>query len=209
MNKQQVIEQARWVRDNCIVSDTETTGLGENDTIVELAAVCPKTREVMVDTLVHPKSAMSAGAEKTHGISLREATADGISPGSAFAILAASHMAYSSPQKPALYLAAFNRNFDARLIIQTAFRSNYQHPVELDKVFYITRKAEGTTCIMELANRYLHEHLEWDAEQSKFKRLSLEKCLQITGIQREGIAHRALSDALAAADLLNFIAEGR
>lgn len=208
MNRQRLIEIAQWIRDNCIVIDTETTGLGENDTIVELAAVCPITRATLMDTLVHPKSAMNAAAEKTHGISLHEAIKTGISPGSALAVLAASHMGYAYPANPQLYLAAFNRNFDARLITQTAFTS-YQHPVDLDKTLYITRDAGISTCIMELANRYLHEHLEWDAEQSKFRRLSLEKCLEITGIQRKGQAHRALSDALAAADLLNYIAEGK
>ncbi len=207
MNRQRLIEIAQWIRDNCIVIDTETTGLGENDTIIELAAVCPKTDEVIMNTLIQPQSPMSAGAEKTHGISLSEALNDGTSPGNTLAVLA-DHMGYMNPNLRR-YLAAFNRNFDARLIIQTAFKKTYIHPVELNKEVFITREADGTTCIMELANRYLHEHLQWDAEQSKFKRLSLEKCLEITGIQREGTAHRALSDALAATDLLNYIAEGK
>lgn len=200
-NKQQVIEQAQWVRDNCIVIDTETTGLGENDTIVELAAVCPKTRNELLDTLVQPLSPMSAGAEKTHGISLQEAFSDGSNARRAILELGNARMVSGS------YITAFNRQFDARMIQQTAFKSGDSETYHT--AIQLTARNEFTTCIMELANRYLHEHLEWDSEQAKFKRLSLEKCLQITGIQREGIAHRALSDALAAADLLNFIAEGR
>jgi len=201
MNKQKTIEIAQWIRDNCIVIDTETTGLGESDTIIQLAAVCPKTRKELLDTLVQPQSPMSAAAEKTHSISLQLAFNRG-----QFAIPVMLELA-NELKRTSRYIAAFNRQFDARMIQQTAFRS--AGPQAIDAAIYATREADGTTCIMELANRYLHEHLEWNAEQSKFKRLSLEKCLQISGLQREGQAHRALSDTLAATDLLNYIAEGK
>ena len=204
MNKQQIIEQAQWVRDNCLVIDTETTGLGENDTIVELAAVRPTNRVAALNVLVRPLSPMSAGAEKTHGISMADAQYSGMSATQAISHLAEARQRWGRT----LSLSSFNWQFDARMILQTAFRSVRTDAVA--EAVNLTAPTTGQTqCIMELANRYLHEHLEWDSEQSKFKRLSLEKCLQITDIQREGIAHRALSDALAAADLLNFIAEGR
>lgn len=202
MNKQHIIEVAQWMRNNCIVIDTETTGLSENDTIVELAAVNAGSRIVLIDTLVKPSSPMNAGAEKTHGISMMNAYENGWTAHHTIIQLYEISIASLEP----CHIASFNWQFDTRMILQTAFKSNYimAHPAAIK----LTQPADGTTCIMELANRYLHEHLEWDAEHSKFKRLSLEKCLQITGIQRHGTAHRALSDALAAADLLNFIAEG-
>lgn len=202
MYRHQLIEAAQWIRDNCIVIDTDTTGLGENDTIIELAAVCPETRRMLIDTLVMPMSPMSAGAEKTHNISLQQAHASGWTPHSVITTLHER-----SESIGCHHIAAFNWQFDARMILQTAFKTD-NRPAYAAAIA-LTTPAGITTCIMELANRYLHEHLEWDAEQSKFKRLSLEKCLQITGIQREGQAHRALSDALAAADLLNYIAEGK
>ena len=204
MNKQRIIEVAQWVRDNCIVIDTETTGLGENDSIVELAAVSPKDRVVELNVLVRPLSPMGTGAEKTHGISMADAQYSGTPATRAIIHLAEARQRWDRT----LSLASFNWRFDARMILQTAFRSACTDTIA--EAVSLTAPTTGQTqCVMELANRYLHEHLEWDAEQSKFKRLSLEKCLQITGIQREGTAHRALSDALAAADLLNFIAEGR
>ncbi|GEM_PF-1639803 len=199
MNRQRLIEIAQWIRDNCIVIDTETTGLGENDTIVELAAICPKTREALLETLVQPISPMSKSAEKVHGITMHEAMHDGhhyVRVITTLRSIAGN-----------LFIAAFNRAYDIRMIQQSAFF--YASREAIADAIHTTREADGTTCIMELANRYLHEHLEWDAEQSKFRRLSLEKCLEITGIQREGQAHRALSDALAATDLLNYIAEGK
>lgn len=204
MNRQQLIEIAQWIRDNCIVIDTETTGLGENDTIVELAAVCPKTRKPLINTLVKPLSPMSTAAEKIHGIDTTKALYSGALPLEVFYLL--HNLCYQADPKP-FFMAAFNRLFDARMIMQTAFKSREYAAIR--HAHQATREAEVTTCIMELANRYLHEHLQWDSEHSKFRRLSLEKCLEITGIQREGEAHRALSDALAAADLLNYIAEGK
>lgn len=204
MNRQQLIETAQWIRDNCIVIDTETTGLGENDTIIELAAVNPKDRAVVINVLVRPLSPMSAGAEKTHGISMADAQYSGTAAPRTISHLVEARQRWGRT----LSLASFNWKFDARMILQTAFRSVRTDTIA--EAHDLTAPTTGQTqCIMELANRYLHEHLEWDAEQSKFRRLSLEKCLEITGIQREGQAHRALSDALAAADLLNYIADGK
>lgn len=204
MYRQQPIEMAQRIRDNCIVIDTETTGLDENDTIVELAAVCPKDRVVVINMLVRPLSPMHAGAEKTHGISMASAQHSGMP-----ATRAINHLAEAVQRRNnTLGLSSFNWQFDARMILQTAFRAVRTDTIA-EAVDLTAPTAGQTHCIMELANRYLHEHLEWDAEQSKFKRLSLEKCLEITGIEREGQPHRALSDALAAADLLNYIAEGK
>lgn len=61
-------------------------------------------------------------------------------------------------------------------------------------------------CTMELANRFFADELEWDSANSRFKRLSLERCMELAGIQREGKAHRALSDVLATVDLLQYMA---
>ena len=81
--------------------------------------------------------------------------------------------------------------FDRRLLLQTAYASGVSKTV----ISGLISRSEERSCIMELANRYFYEHLEWDHEKSCFKRLSLERCLEIAGIDREGTAHRALSDA--------------
>lgn len=196
MNNTQEI--AQFIVDNCIVIDTETTGLGENDVVIELAAIRIKTGEVLVDELIKPEWLISPAAEKVHGISHDEAQNQGVNFGKAWDSLGLK--SYGDGE----YITAFNLVFDERLVRQTDYR--VLNPSSIPPF----PKPDGIICIMELANRHFaKDHAEWDSEQSRFRRLSLARCCEIAGIEFEGQAHRALSDAKAAADLVTAIAEGR
>lgn len=189
-------EIAQWIVDNCICIDTETTGLGENDVVVEIAAIRIKTGEVLVNDVVKPNWITNRFAEATHGITWEEQT-----NGEYFGdVLETLHLKNSGDE----FYTAFNLVFDERLIRQTAFR--------LPGILMCPPfpKPDGIICIMELANRHFAKyHAEWDNENSRFRRLSLAKCCEIAGIEFTGTAHRALADARAAADLVIAIAEGR
>lgn len=195
MTRDQQIQQARRILAECLIIDTETTGLGDTDVIIELAAVDGMSGEVVINTLVKTDHPISDVAAKVNGITPEMLAKNGADAEDIlielFGILAAEK----------LEISAFNLSFDARMLDQTEKANDLQLILH---GFCIQQND-----IMELANRYLHEHLEWDTEHSKFKRLSLARCLEITGIQHTGNAHRALSDARAARDLLVFIAEGR
>lgn len=196
MNNTQEI--AQFIVDNCICIDTETTGLGENDVVIELAAIRIKTGEVLVDELIKPEWLISPAAEKVHGISHDEAQNQGVNFGKAWDSL--SLKSYGDGE----YITAFNLVFDERLVRQTDYRVLNPSPIPPFP------KPDGIICIMELANRHFaKDYAEWDSEQSRFRRLSLARCCEIAGIEFEGQAHRALSDAKAAADLVTAIAEGR
>lgn len=199
MNKQQLIERAQWLRNNAIVIDVESTGMGETDTVVELAAIEAKTGMPIINTLIKPLSPMTPGAFKVHGINEVKAMVGGRAFYKAFNVIAESAI------KEKLIITSFNRVFDIRLLMQTVYADG-MHPLQ---ALQVLTGSGGLDCIMELANRYFHEHLEWDYEQSKFKRLSLARCMEIAGIERKGNAHRALSDTEAAVALLNHIAEGK
>ena len=188
---------AQWIVDKCICIDTETTGLGENDVVVEIAAIRIKTGEVLVDTVVKPNWLTNPAAEKTHGITWEEQMSGGD-----FGVAIKNLNLKNNGSE---FYTAFNLVFDERLIRQTAFR--YFAEPEICAPF---NKPDGTVCIMELANRHFaKDHAEWDNENSRFRRLSLAKCCEIAGIEFTGTAHRALADARAAADLVIAIAEGR
>lgn len=185
---------AQWIIDNCIVLDTETTGLGENDTVIELAAIRACDNETIIDTLIKPLSIPHPAALAINGISEEDATTIGDNFANAV-----YHI--RNEIKPAEFLTSYNLNFDERLMRQSSFKAgiiNLPWP-----------KPDGIICVMELANRAFHEYLEWDAEQSKFKRLSLVRCCEIAGIEFKGKAHRAMADVLATIDLLHFIANDR
>ena len=190
--KDYLIEKAKKILECGIIIDTETTGLGENDTVVELAAVRASDGVVLVNSLTAPKSIMQKAAEEIHGISEYEAYSSQL-----------FFNVWDDLDRKVLdgeYFTSFNRGFDERLVRQSLFLSGFTGwpwPVP-DKIF----------CIMELANRYFSEYLEWDSEKSQFKRLSLARCLEIAGIEFKGDPHRALTDAIAARDLLIYIADG-
>ena len=190
-----LIQQARRILTECVIVDTETTGLSDTDTIIELAAVDGMTCEVIQDALTLTKNEVRQEITDLTGITQAMLDEEGCDPedviGDLFFTLENEH----------LNIAAFNLTFDSRMIRQTM--AACEMTAENEPAY------RQSNCIMELANRYFAEYLEWDAEQSKFKRLSLAKCLEITGIQRAGNAHRALSDAIAARDLLVYIAEGQ
>lgn len=190
-----LIQQARRILTECVILDTETTGLSDTDTIIELAAVDGLTCEVIQDALTLTKNEVRQEITDLTGITQAMLDEDGCDPEEVIGNL------FFTLDDEGLNIAAYNLTFDSRMIRQTM--AACEMTAENEPAY------RQSNCIMELANRYFAEYLEWDSEQSKFKRLSLTKCLEITGIERAGNAHRALSDAIAALDLLVYIAEGK
>jgi len=190
-----LIQQARRILTECVIVDTETTGLSDTDTIIELAAVDGMTCEVIQDALTLTKNEVRQEITDLTGITQAMLDEEGCDPEDVIGDL------FFTLENEYLNIAAFNLTFDSRMIRQTM--AACEMTAENEPAY------RQSNDIMQLANRYFAEYLEWDAEQSKFKRLSLAKCLEIAGIQRAGNAHRALSDAIAARDLLAYIAEGQ
>lgn len=195
-----------------IVIDTETTGLGDGDTVVELAAVRVKDRSVLINTLVVPNSPMGDAAYRVHGITAAEASAGGITITDAFNQLHAKASALPMDKR---IISAYNLPFDQRLITQSLHLEDDSAATLDAKMAWLeatgvkpdSRIYAAPRCIMELATRLFIDHLEWDSNRSSFKRLSLERCVELAGIKREGTAHRALSDVLATVDLLHYFAQ--
>src|SRR5690554_7582336 len=107
--------------EHAVVIDTETTGLGENDTVVELAVVDAKSRTVIFDSLIVPYSPCHPAAAKTHGINMAHATDLGQEPHSALVDL----LGLGTIK----HLAAYNMPFDRRLLLQTAYASGVSKTV--------------------------------------------------------------------------------
>lgn len=189
---------AQWLLENAVIIDTETTGLDDFDQVVELAAVNAKNGEVLINTLIHCALGSAPEAFALHGISI-EMTENTIKTMDGTAADLQAIAGYLGKY----LLTSFNQAFDIRLINQSL--SEDREPLALE---YVTELGHPA-CIMELANRHFHQHLQWSFERSRFKRLSLKRCCEIAGVEFTGEAHRALPDAIAARDLLVAIAEGR
>lgn len=186
-------KKAQYIIDNCVIIDTETTGLGEDAEIIELAAVDPKTGEVLINTLINTEVPIEDGASAIHGID----EWDLVSAPKAEAVVQKLLSICDAMSKT---FTSYNHSFDERLIHQSAESLSAK----------TMNVADPSCCVMELANRHFAaDYAEWDRHSSRFKRMSLARCCEIAGIKFQGEAHRALADTLAAVDLLHFIANDK
>lgn len=179
-----------------VVLDTETTGLDENAEIIEVGLI-DKHGEVLIDELVIPTRPIPEFITELTGIDRQ----DILDAGNHWETIGLVMTKFKG-----CTFAIFNAVFDTRMIeqtsvFQTSFSINPQLSPDLDFIAF------NSFDVMELANRHFHQHLEWDKEQSKFKRLSLAKCCELAGIDHTEGAHRAVNDCQATLALLKFIAQ--
>lgn len=104
-----------------MILDTETTGLGEKDVIIQLAAI-DIDGNVLVDSLVKPKKRKSISKEATeiHGITTRK-----LQNAPHFADVFYDLIPYLDGKRRFLI---YNFDFDTRLIIQTLIEDEISYP---------------------------------------------------------------------------------
>ena len=186
--RQLAIKEARRLLElDLVIFDTETTGLGPDAEIVEIAAL-KMDGTVLLDTLVRPKQLIPADATAIHGITDEDAA--GSPP-----IEAVLPRISGRDQ----HLASYNLAFDERLIRQCLDRGgpsaagSWHLPVE------------QSHCIMEMYARY---HGAWSDYHHSYTLQSLGNALAQCGLEFEGRPHRAMTDVRAAAALLRYMAYG-
>ncbi len=162
--------------------DTETTGLGSQDEIIE---VCLLDAEgsVLFESLVRPTRPIPMDAVALHGITDAAVAA--------------------SPSWPDVWpslrelmqsrsVGVYNADFDTRLLRQTLARHRLTEAVD----------TTGFFCLMLL---YAQFRGEWDASRRSFRWHSLEAARRQVGLDLPN-AHRARDDALLARALLHAMA---
>lgn len=165
-----------------VVLDTETTGLENDDEIVEIAIVS-NTGEVLLNTLVKPKSPMSVNcyAVNIHGIT--------------------NEMLENAPQWHEIYpqfkdivknnkVIIYNEKFDRRLIEQTCSKYGLKSPLK------------QTHCAMLEYGEWFGE---WDYARNQYRWHKLEQAIFHLSIEFKGEKHRALSDCLATLEIYKII----
>lgn len=165
---------------NFLVLDTETTGLADDDQVVEIAIIDSKDKTLM-NARCCPTTSINEFALNVHGLSMS--------------------VLENEPQFPALYeslkeilknkkVVIFNANFDVRLLIQTckAFDLDYGF---LDEIKYID-------AMYLAANEY--------GATNKYGSISLENARKKAGVEWRGTAHTALADCKCTLDVTNKIA---
>lgn len=161
----------KWLKDNCLILDTETTGLGNDAEIIEISIIdC--SGKVLLNTLIKPRNSIPAEATAIHGITNEMVAAAPTWRDIHWQLMALIHTKT---------LVIYNIDFDVRLILQTAGINGCGFgSLELN-----------AECAM---HNYAEYYGQWDEKRNKFKWQKLVNAAEQQGVIIEGTPHRALSD---------------
>lgn len=154
--------------------DTETTGLGPEDEIIEIAII-NADGHALLDTLVKPLKAIPYGAYKVNGIS--DAMVETSPPWEEVWPLVKGIIG-------GMHVGIYNAEYDHRLICS----SSRLHGID-EEPEYIQ------TCILDMYSAFVGD---WDSRRQRWRRHKLEQAIEDFDITITGKAHRAVSDAMAA-----------
>ncbi|WP_440495482.1 3'-5' exonuclease [Serratia sarumanii] len=181
MTPQQQAQQC--LNRNCLVLDTETTGLDDKAEIIEIAVI-DATGKVLLNTLVKPSKPIPAEATAIHGIT-DEMVKD------------APTWPEVSPQLCSLIsgktIAIYNAEYDIRLLEQT------------DRIWKVTPKIS----VMPQIVCAMHEYAEFYGQKSErggYKWQKLTAAADQQGVTIEDAPHRALSDCLTTLGVIKAMA---
>lgn len=181
MTPQQQAQQC--LNRNCLVLDTEATGLDDKAEIIEIAVI-DATGKVLLNTLVKPSKPIPAEATAIHGIT-DEMVKD------------APTWPEVNPQLCSLIsgktIAIYNAEYDLRLLEQT------------DRIWKVTPKIS----VMPQIVCAMHEYAEFYGQKSDRGSYKWQKLLAAAdqqGVVIEGTPHRALSDCLTTLGVIKAMA---
>lgn len=182
--QKEAIQIARqWISRKPVYIDTETTGTGPNDSIIEIAVI-DHDGSVLVDSLVKPVGKISAGARAVHGIT--------------------NEMIKDAPRWDAVWVQVeaalldrpvgiYNADFDLRMMHQSH---------QLNWLRWSDPKGVEFFCIMKL---YAQFYGQWNPRHGNYRWQSLDKAGEQCGIPLQN-SHRAKDDTLLTRALLEFMA---
>jgi DNA polymerase III epsilon subunit-like protein len=174
--------------------DTETTGLGDDAQIIEIAIVCERqvplsdgknsmtgiTYDVILSEKIRPTVSIDKAAQRIHGISL-----ESLKDAPTWPHIAAQVAAAVDGKK----VGIFNSDFDIRMLRQTAtaFGDEAKWIDEID-----------TFCVMcDAAEAY--------GSTNQYGTISLANAVLSAGIEWQGEPHSAAGDALTTMALSEFM----
>ncbi|MEL7637543.1 MAG: 3'-5' exonuclease [Anaerolineaceae bacterium] len=179
-----VLERARQVIElNPIFLDTETTGIGLYDLVVEVGIV-DLDGNVLYNNLINPGRPIPKDSSKVHGI-----TDDMVSD-------APSLITAWSEIEDILHdraIGMYNAEFDYRLMKQSVEHAGLSWSIQRNQAF----------CVM---NMFAAWYGEWNRRANNFRSQKLEFAGKFCGIDLPN-NHHAIDDAKLTAALLKYLAE--
>ncbi|MET4696922.1 3'-5' exonuclease [Endozoicomonas lisbonensis] len=171
-----------------LILDTETTGLGAADVIVEIAIIRADTGETLMNSLVQPTMPITQGAMDIHGI-----TEEMVANAPSWKDLHQQFIDITS-QCDTMYI--YNAPFDVEKIMQTAAQCGLQ--LKYDNF------GKNRHCVMRefaaVEERYYPDYS--DGRWSKLTRAAF-----VAGFKDDGDAHRALFDCQMTRSVMQWIKE--
>ena len=177
------IEKARkWIEQNALILDTETTGLDETAEIIEVSLIdCHGT--VLMNTLVRPSQPIPEEASAIHGITN---------------IMVVNAPSWQQIRRHFLELVSgrpvliYNADYDTRIIRQT------------DAPYGLPLPALDAHCAMLT---YAEHWGQWDERRDNWKWQRLTAAAEQQGVIPEGQPHRALADCRMTLGIIRAMAQ--
>jgi DNA polymerase III subunit epsilon len=169
---------------NVVFLDTETTGLGEDAEIIDIAIV-DRDGNVLLDTLVRPSDAIPPDASLIHGID-DPAVADAPSWDSVYPLVGRILDSYGP-------VVVYNADFDQRLIEQT------------NALYGLPGFDVDWHCAMKQHAAYVGI---WHERYETWRWHKLVDALQMMGRAVPAVQHRALADAESCRQIVEAMAAG-
>lgn len=184
--RQRVLYEAREIwRKGFVAYDTETTGLEQEDQVIQWA-VCSQDGEILGSGFVKPTVPISAGAFKKHGISIEQ-----LADAPTFAEVWPAIRDLLAGKVVVIYHASFD--------IGKLWSSAHAHNIDIPYNFI------KDVCAMHLFARFYDEVHEYFGTYT-WQKLN-EVAIPFLNIQVPGRAHDAEHDAAATAMLIKRLAE--
>lgn len=172
-----------------VALDTETTGLGETDQIVEIAIVASDGYPLLNER-IRPGVGIAPEAQQVHGISM-----EALAQAPQWPDIASRVQQTLEDRK----IIIFNAGFDLRMMCQTieAFTDPYMDNPE-SAAGWLTRL--DVSCAMNAAAARL-------GATNAYGTISMADAVTLAGVEWQGPAHSALGDAMTTAALWGELAE--
>lgn len=179
-----VLERARQVVGlNPIFLDTETTGIGLYDLVIEVGIV-DLDGNILFNSLINPSRQIPQDSSKVHGIT-DDMVADAPSLKEAWSEIEAVLRDRA--------IGMYNAEFDYRLMKQSVDNAGLPWSIQRNQAF----------CVM---NMFAAWYGEWNRRANNFRSQKLEFAGKFCGIDLPN-THHAIDDAKLTAALLRYLAE--
>ena len=175
-----------WLKSTCLILDTETTGLGDDAEIVEITLI-DTTGNILLNTLVKPRSVIPSSAIAIHGIT-NEMVADAPS----WIKVCSKFYHLISGRKVVIY----NSDYDTRLLEQTNAANWIVGPCCIEQP------------VFECAMLAYAEFYGQKGMRGGYKWQKLTAAAEQQSVTIEGTPHRALSDCLTTLGVIKAMANG-